>query len=133
MSLYTIQGNIKAIGEDVLVTEMEFGEIKTESGIIIGSDDGKNHGVKPRWAKVFDVGPEQKEFSVGQWILIEHGRWSRKIKVDSGDGEIGIQKIDPDCVLGIWNGEGKPDTNYIGNEYNDGQGFDVDPSLFVDQ
>ena len=133
MSLYTIQGNIKAIGEDVLVTEMEFGEMKTESGIVIGSDDGKNHGVKPRWAKVFDVGPEQKEFSVGQWILIEHGRWSRKIKVDNGSGEIGIQKIDPDCVLGIWNGEGKPNTNYIGNEYNDGQGFDVDPSLFIDQ
>ena len=134
MSVYTVQGKVRAIGEDVLVIKMHMGEMKTESGIIIGSDNGKNHGVKARWCKVFAVGPRQQTFEVGQWILVEHGRWSRKIKVDQGDGEtLELQKIDPDCVLGIWDGEGEPDTNYIGEEYNDGQGYDVDPGLFMDR
>ena len=47
MSVYTIQGDVKAIGDDVLVSDMEFGEIKTEGGSIISSDDGKGHGVNP--------------------------------------------------------------------------------------
>ena len=133
MSVYTVKGKVRAIGSDVLATDMYMGEMKTESGIIIGSDDGKNHGVKPRWCKVFAVGPNQNDFEIDQWILVEHGRWSRKIKVDQGDGkEIEIQKIDTDCILGIWEGEGSPDTNYIGEEYNDGQGYNVDPSLFMD-
>lgn len=134
MSLYTVKGKVKAIGSDVLVTDMYMGEMKTKSGIIIGSDNGKNHGVKPRWCRVFAVGSDQKDFKVGEWILVEHGRWSRKFKVDQGNEEIvELQKIDPDCVLGVWDGEGEPDTNYIGEEYNDGQGYDVDPGLFVDR
>lgn len=133
MSLYTIEGNVKAIGNDVLVTDMHMGEMKTQSGIIIGSDNGKSHGVKPRWCKVYEVGPRQKNFKVGEWILVEHGRWSRKIKVNTDGNEIELQKIDVECVLGIWDGEGEPDVNYIGEEYNDGQGFDVDPSVFIDQ
>lgn len=133
MSLYTVQGDVRAIGEDVLVTEMEFGEIKTSGGIIVKSDDGKSHGVKPRWCKVYSVGPLQEDVKVGDWILVEHGRWTRKIKVDQGDGEFAVQKIDPSGILGFWDGDGEPNKNYIGEEYNDGQGFDVDPSLFMDQ
>lgn len=133
MSVYTIEGNVKAIGDDVLVTNMHMGEMKTESGIIIGSDDGKNHGVKPRWCKVYAVGDQQKSFKVGDWILVEHGRWSRKIKVDNGDELVELQKIDVDCVLGIWDGDGEPNVNYIGEEYKDGQGYDIDPSVFIDQ
>ena len=131
MSIYTIQGNVKAIGEDVLVTDMDFGEIKSQGGIIINSDNGKGHGVKPRWAKVYSVGPEQKDVTVGQWILVEHGRWTRKVKVDRGEGEFYLQKVDPTGILGIHQGEGVPDQNYIGQEYSDGESFTVNPEDFM--
>ena len=37
---------------------MEFGEQRTEGGIIIMSDDGKSMGIHPRWGKVLAVGPK---------------------------------------------------------------------------
>lgn len=92
---------IRALHDNVLVSNMNFGEIKTQAGIVIRSDDGKSHGIKPRWGKIYKVGPEQKEFKVGQWILVEHGRWSRKIKINDGDGEKEIQKVDLDCILAV--------------------------------
>ena len=131
MSVYTIQGDVRAIGDNVLVSDMEFGEIKTEGGIIINSDDGKGHGVKPRWAKVYAVGPDQTDVEVGQWILIEHGRWTRKIKVDRGDGEFALQKVDPSGILGIHEGNEPPIQNYIGQEYGDGESFTVNPEDFM--
>lgn len=90
---------IRAIQDHIIVSDMDFGEIKTASGIVLRSDDGKHHGIKPRWAKVYKVGPNQKEIKVGQWILIEHGRWSRKIKIHDGETEKEIQKVDAKAIL----------------------------------
>jgi co-chaperonin GroES (HSP10) len=99
-SAYDVKNiQIRAIQDDVIVCDMDFGEIKTQSGIVLRSDDGKSHGVKPRWAKVYKVGPRQTEIKVGQWILIEHGRWTRKIKINDGESEKEIQKIDLDSIL----------------------------------
>ena len=131
MSLYTIEGNISAINKDVLVHAMHFGEIKTKGGIVIGSDDGKGHGVKPRWGKVYSVGPNQKDVKVGEWILVEHGRWTRKFGMTSNDNTIELQKIDSDCILAIHEGDGPPDQNYIGQEYSDGESFTVNPEDFM--
>jgi co-chaperonin GroES (HSP10) len=95
------QLKIRAIHDNVLVSDMDFGEIKTSSGIVLRSDDGKSHGIKPRWGKVYKVGPEQKDVTVGQWILIEHGRWSRKIRIDDGDSIKDIQKVDVTAILAV--------------------------------
>ena len=92
---------IRAIHDDVIISNMNFGEAKTESGIIIRSDDGKSHGVKPRWGKVYKVGPEQTDVREGQWILVEHGRWTRKIKINDGAGEKEIQKVDIKAILAV--------------------------------
>lgn len=92
---------IKAIHDDVIICDMDFGEIKTSSGIILRSDDGKSHGVKPRWGKIYKVGPEQIDLKEGQWILIEHGRWTRKIKINDGESEKEIQKVDVDAILAV--------------------------------
>ena len=92
---------IRALHDDVIVSDMDFGEIKTSSGIILRSDDGKAHGVKPRWGKVYCIGPEQKDVNVGQWILIEHGRWTGKIKINDGTGEKEIQKVDTKAILAV--------------------------------
>lgn len=83
-----VKGKVVPIRDHVLVSDMEFGEQVTASGIVIKSDNGKSAGVKPRWGRVWAVGPEQKEVTVGEWICIEHGRWTRTIEVEQEDGSI---------------------------------------------
>lgn len=92
---------VRAINNDVLITDMDFGEIKTTSGIVLRSDDAQAHGVKPRWGRVYKVGPTQDDVKVGQWILIEHGRWTRKMKIDDGESEKEIQKVDVKAILAV--------------------------------
>lgn len=92
---------IKAIQDHVIITDMDFGEIKTTSGIVLRSDDGQSHGIKPRWGRVYKVGPRQTEIKEGQWILVEHGRWTRKVRIDDGDGERDIQKVDVESILAV--------------------------------
>jgi len=99
-NVYDVQHiKIRPLHDDVIVSDMYFGEMKTSGGIILRSDDGKSHGVKPRWAKVYKVGPEQTEIKPGQWILIEHGRWSRKVKIHDGESEKDIQKVDTNSIM----------------------------------
>lgn len=121
---------LRPIHGDVLVTDMHFGETKTEGGIIIGSDDSKAHGVKPRWAKVYAKGPENTdEYKVGDWILIEHGRWTRKIKVKTSDGEeLEIQKVEVESIIAY--SEEKPYLAYFAQEYNDGATATFDAGMF---
>ena len=126
-----IQGNVTAIGDRVLVTDMYFGEQTTSGGIIIANDDGKTRGIYPRWARVYDKGPENKdEYNVGDWILIEHGRWTRAIKVKSdGNDEIEIRMVDADNILAM--SDKRPEGAVIGAEYADGEHATVNPQDFV--
>ena len=78
---------------------MSFEEQTTASGIVIRSDDGKSHGVKSRWGRVWAIGPEQTEVKIGEWIYVEHGRWTRGIKVEDNVKEIVIRKVDTDSIL----------------------------------
>lgn len=80
---------------------MDFGEVTLKSGIVLRSDNGQSHGVKPRWARVYKIGPEQQDVNIGQWILIEHGRWTRKMTIDDGDGVKEIQKVDIDAIIAV--------------------------------
>jgi co-chaperonin GroES (HSP10) len=120
---------IRAIKNDVIVTDMDMGEMKTQGGIIVQSDDGKAHGVKPRWGKVYKVGPQQKDVKEGQWILIEHGRWTRKIKIDDGEGVKEIQKVEVSSILAV--SDEKPNDFYIGKEFAHGSSADIRPEDFV--
>jgi co-chaperonin GroES (HSP10) len=93
-------GKIVPIRDKVLVSDMNFDSQKTFSGIIIPSDNGKVRGIHPRWAKVFAVGPEQTEVKVGEWILIEHGRWTRGIEYEIEDEEIlELRMVDNAAIL----------------------------------
>ena len=76
---------IKALKGKVLVTNLERGS-RIVGGIIIPDDNGKDEGIRPRWGKVYSVGDDITDITVGQWLLIENGRWTRmlKIKEDSG-------------------------------------------------
>lgn len=92
---------IRALNKDVIVSGMDFGELQLKSGIVLRSDNGQSHGVKPRWAQVYKIGPNQIDVKEGQWILIEHGRWTRKMTIDDGEGIREIQKIDTDAIMAV--------------------------------
>lgn len=95
----TIKGHINPINDKILVSDMNFGEHVTSSGIVIQSDDGKINGIRPRWAKVWAIGPNQHDVKVGEWVLIEHGRWTRKFEIETDNGIIFVHGIDNDAIL----------------------------------
>jgi co-chaperonin GroES (HSP10) len=106
-----IKGKLRPLRNTVLVSDMGFEEQTTASGIVIQSDDGKSHGVKPRWARVWAIGPEQVEVKLGEWIYIEHGRWTRGIKVEENGEDIVIRRVDTDAIL--LQAEEKPNDVYM--------------------
>jgi len=128
-NINTIKGKPRAIGNRVLVTDMHFGEQTTASGLIISSDNGKERGIYPRWAKVYSKGPKNKDpYEIGQWILIEHGRWTRGMNIDTGEGEMEVRMVETESILAY--SDEKPDDLRIGAEHSDGP-VDIDPSAFV--
>ena len=95
-----VKGTLRPLRDGVLLCDMEFGEEVTKSGIVLKSDDGKSEGIKPRWGRVWAIGPEQQDVKVGDWVLMEHGRWSRTHKYETDDGTIlKIQKADTNAMM----------------------------------
>ena len=121
---------VRALSNDILVINMDMGEQTTSAGIVIASDDGKAHGVKPRWAQVYKVG-DQCSLNVksGQWVLIEHGRWTRKIKIDDGNGEKEFQKVEVKSIMAV--SDEKPNDVYIGQEFSNGSSMNINPEDFM--
>ena len=98
-----VKGRVQPIRDGIIIEEMKFGMQTTGKGLIILDDNGANHGIKPRWGKVYSVGPDQKDIKVGQYILIEHGRWTRGVEVvDPDTNEVTtIRKVDNDNILAV--------------------------------
>ena len=95
-----VEGTLRPLDNKVLVHEMEFGIEKSQGGIFLPSDDGKSAGIHPRWAKVYAIGPNQIDVKVGEWILLEHGRWSRGINYRTPEGDdIVIRLADLNAML----------------------------------
>jgi co-chaperonin GroES (HSP10) len=128
-SVYDVRTmKIRALHDDVIVKDMDFGEMVTAGGIVIQSDNAKVHGIKPRWGQVYKVGPKQTDVKEGQWILIEHGRWTRKIKIDDGEGPKEIQKVEVKSILAV--ADEKPNDFYLGTEYGHGASATIRPEDF---
>lgn len=94
-----IKGNIVPLRDNVLVSDMVFEMQKTASGLFIPSDNGKTSGIHPRWGKVWAVGPEQTDVKVGEWVCVEHGRWTRTVEFEDGDQVLELRMIDNDAIL----------------------------------
>ena len=110
-------GGIRPIHDHVLVTDLYFGEQKTKGGIIIRDDNGTTRGVYPRWAKVHAKGPTNKEeYNVGDYILVEHGRWTRKMELDINGEDITLHRVDVDAIIAV--SDSKPEDHKIGDEFN---------------
>ena len=94
--------SLRPLRSTVIVTNLERGERLSESGIIIPDDDGKDSGIRARWAQVYAIGPEQKDVEVGQWILMQHGRWTRGVDLKlEGKDKFRFWKADPKGMLGV--------------------------------
>jgi hypothetical protein len=93
------KNQIKAVKDHILVHDMVFDERITTGGIVLLNDNGKGNGIRPRWGKVYAVGHNQQDVSVGQWILVAHGRWTRGLDIEDENGKTTIRKIDPKDIL----------------------------------
>jgi co-chaperonin GroES (HSP10) len=90
---------IRAIQDNVLVSEMVFDERLSTGGIVLLNDNGKGNGIRPRWGRVYAVGERQSTVKVGQWVLVAHGRWTRGLDIEDETGKQTIRKIDPKDIL----------------------------------
>ena len=124
-----VKGKLRPLHDNVLVTDMSFEEQTTASGIVIQSDDGKAHGIKPRWARVWAVGPAQLDVQVGEWIRVEHGRWTRGVKVDDNGVEIVIRRVEPVSIM--LQTDEKPNDLYIGEEFDSSPTSNIKPEDFI--
>jgi len=93
------QSQIHPLNNSVIVSEMIFDQRITSSGIILPNDNGTGSGIRPRWGQVYAVGPEQADVTVGQWICVAHGRWTRGIDIEDESGKKTLRRIDPNDIL----------------------------------
>jgi co-chaperonin GroES (HSP10) len=91
--------NFRALNDHVLVKDMNFKERKLSSGIYLLNDDGRGAGIRPRWAEVYAIGPDQEDIKIGQWILVAHGRWTRGVNIEDHSGEVTIRRVDTNDIL----------------------------------
>ncbi len=95
---------LRAIRDNILCTDGDFGDKVTASGLIVQSSIGKSEGIVPRWFRVFEVGDEIDWIQPGQWVYVEYGRWTEGIEVederfDTENNKKKIWKIDPKACL----------------------------------
>jgi co-chaperonin GroES (HSP10) len=107
---YKTTGTLEPIRNHVLVTDIDTEDEKIINGVIILSETGNDRGIKPRQAFVAAVGPDQEDIKAGDWVLVEHGRWTRGVKLS--DGKV-YRKVDPDCILIV--SDGKINNSYQPN------------------
>jgi len=109
--------SVRAIRDNILCIDANFGEQQTKSGIVIQKTIGKDEGIHPRWFKVHSVGPEIDWCKQGDWLYVEYGRWTEGMDMtdDSFDTENNIKtvwKVDPTACMLI--SETEPDSVVLG-------------------
>lgn len=93
------RNQLKPLRNAVIVSDMNFDERLSTGGIVLVKDNGKSSGIRPRWGKVYAVGPEQHDIKVGTWICVEHGRWTRGIEIEDENGKQTLRRVDPKDIM----------------------------------
>lgn len=93
--------SLRFMHNHIIVSDMKFTDRITKSGIILKNDDKKSEGIRPRWAKIYGLGPDVKDpqLEIGKYILISHGRWTRGITIETPEGKVTLRKVDPNDIL----------------------------------
>ena len=101
---------LRALHDWILITDMEFTERITQSGLVLPNDNGTGSGIRPRWGRVYSIGPKQTLVSVGQWICVAHGRWTRGVDIQDDQGTRTLRRVDPKDVLLVAESRPQDDT-----------------------
>ena len=100
--------SLRPLRDKVILTNLERGERQSAGSIVIMNDDGKDTGIRARWGQVYAIGPEQKDVAVGDWVLMQHGRWTTGADVKlKGSDAFRFWHADTKGMLGI-STSGKP-------------------------
>lgn len=91
---------IRPLRERVLAELLGLDQRVTASGIIIQGENGKDRGVRPRWAKVHLVGEGIDWVRPGQYVLVAHGRWSRQFECEHNGEKLKLVHLDnKECLI----------------------------------
>ena len=91
---------IKPLKDRVLAELMGLEQRVTASGIIIQGENGKDRGIRPRWAKIRLVGEGIDWCKPGQYVLVAHGRWSRQFECEHNGEKIKLVHLDnKECLI----------------------------------
>lgn len=96
----------------VLAELLGLEERVTSTGIIIQSENGKDRGIRPRWAKVRLVGEGIDWVQPGQYVLVAHGRWSRQFECEHNGEKMKLVHLDNNECLIVT--DEKPNDEYVG-------------------
>jgi len=103
---------VKALNDKLLASEIERGEETSRGGIVLLDDNAREEGVRPRWMQVYSKGDDVTgEIQEGNWIYVEHGRWTRGMEIRDGDATLTLWGIDIDSVLLV--SDEKPDSERL--------------------
>ena len=103
--------------DKIFVTDLERGMTRSAGGIILTDDVGKDKGIRPRWGRVVLVGSKIEDVAVGEWVFIEHGRWSVGIDMlDEATGKtVRMWHIDNKAMLCVSETDPRP-AGYVPGE-----------------
>jgi hypothetical protein len=100
MSIFATKiDKLTALKDYVIVRDMNFAGRKLSSGVLLINDDGNTSGIRPRWAQVYAVGHEQTDVKAGEWVFVEHGRWTRGIEVEVQGEAMTLRRVDPKNII----------------------------------
>jgi co-chaperonin GroES (HSP10) len=105
-----LKHQIKPLNNSVIVSDMVFDQRITSGGIVLLSDNGKSTGIRPRWAQVYAVGPDQQDVKPGDWVCVAHGRWTRGTDVEDETGKKTLRRVDPNDIMLISDEQPQDDT-----------------------
>jgi hypothetical protein len=74
---------------------------RNRQGLILTNQGTNVQSSDARWGKVLAVGPEVKDFKVGDIVLIEYGKWTVGFKYDN----VQIWKSDEKKVIALGDDE----------------------------
>lgn len=92
--------SFRPLKSNVFVTDLDSGPHKTSGGILLPDDNMSERGIRPRWGRVYCVGPAITEVRPGNWIYVEHARWTTAIELELPTGVVCMWRVDwPNAVL----------------------------------
>lgn len=120
--------NLKPLPTNIFA-QLQVGERVTKGGIVLRDDNGKMEGIRPRWGRVWKIAEDVKDIKPGQWILVEHGRWTMAITIkDDAGNDFKFSKIDPNGILAVQDDE--PEDIQIGDSFDTSPGANHRPEDF---